>query len=193
MIDYFVGVCSNFKQRHGFLQSFFFQRYAFRLCCSLPSNFLLFHFRAWTSTQQRTLRPAVAFTSLQSFPLLSFSSSWPFSSILSLGFPNQSSFLTDRVTLSHVMSNTLQFFAVLFGLRLTSDLHPLNSSCLQIKLGQKMFNIFPKHLFNMIFFLTSCLAPIQKNRLYLFEIPVNFLQPPETTRRARKFLRLERN
>ena len=36
---------------------FFLQRYAFRACCRLPSNFLLFHLRAWTSTQQRDSGP----------------------------------------------------------------------------------------------------------------------------------------
>jgi len=48
-------------------------------------------------------------------------------------------------------------------------------------------------VYNMILFLPSCVAPIQKNRIDLFEILVNFLQPPETKRRARKLLRWEQN
>jgi len=42
-------------------------------------------------------------------PLLSSSPSWTFSSILSLVFPNKSSFLNERGTLSHVMSYPLPF------------------------------------------------------------------------------------
>jgi len=47
MINHFVGVCSTFKQSTEFHKPWF-QRHAFRACCSLPSNFLLLHFRTWT-------------------------------------------------------------------------------------------------------------------------------------------------
>lgn len=47
MIDHFVGVCSTLNKGTDFHKAWF-QRYAFRACCSLPSNFLLRHFRTWT-------------------------------------------------------------------------------------------------------------------------------------------------
>jgi hypothetical protein len=41
----------------------------------------------------------------------------------------------------------------------------LHSSCVQTKSGQKMLNIFPKHLFNVMFFLLSCVVPIYKKQV----------------------------
>jgi hypothetical protein len=95
--------------------------------------------RTSTKQLQRTLRPAIAFTSLQVFPSILapysiFLPHFAFSYVLFLEFPNQSLFLNDTGTLSHVMSYPFPFFLFICAAKVFCVAH-LHSSCLQRKLG----------------------------------------------------------